>query len=295
MESNDKGVELTTEPAIETRFGFTKEKQPLSGRAIKISAICTAAAVTAAMLISSPENSAIDASPGISSPGTSEISQSERVKLDAYSPVKEEKKLKNNSTKRGTHVAVRLPGIEKINRNSSLNIPPGSLVKAVLLTGASDGSAKVEVKEPLRDHGETLVPAGAVLWGKAKSGEDRLFIQFTKMRLKDGEVQDVNADAADFNDQTIGLKGSRVGRYALKYATAVGLNFVGGMAEGLQQREIVGTQVITKPDAKNALLNGASRATLEMGNQEMQKIRSQPTVIQVPAGTEIYVMFGASD
>lgn len=294
MENNDKGVELTSEPSIDARFGFSKEKQPLSGRAIKISAICTVTAVVTVMLISSPEDSTRDESPGISSPETSELSRAQGIKLDSYSPAEDEQKLKGNSHKRG-RVVVRLPGVEAIGRNSSQNIQPGSLVKAVLLTGASDGPAKVEVKEALRDRGETLVPAGAILWGKAQSGEDRLFIRFTKMRLKDGDVQDINADAADFSDQTAGLKGSRVGRYALKYATAVGLNFVGGMAEGLQQREIVGTQVITKPDAKNALLNGASRAALEMGNQEMQKIRSQPTVIQVPAGTEIYVMFGASD
>lgn len=52
-------------------------------------------------------------------------------------------------------------------------------------------------------------------------------------------------------DKTVGLKGSRVGKYAMKYATAIGLNFVGGMAEGLQDREVVGNgQVVTKPNTK---------------------------------------------
>jgi hypothetical protein len=296
MENNEVGVEFEKEPGVESRFGFKKEKGSLSSRTIKISAGLTLAGLTAIMLISAPDHHESDDSPGIATPETSDINRaSEGIPLNSYSAADEDARLKVQAKKAPKKAFPKLAGVQKIDRVTAADISPGSMVKAVLLIGASNGPVRVEVKEALREHGETLVPAGAILWGKGTSSEDRLFIHFSKMILRDGQTQDIQADAADGEDQTVGLKGSRVGRYAARYATAVGLNFVGGMAEGLQAREIVGTQVITKPDAKNALLNGASRATLEMGNEEMEKIRSTPTVIQVDAGKEIFVMFGASD
>ena len=124
--------------------------------------------------------------------------------------------------------------------------------------------------------------------GVGQSGEDRLTVKFTKAVFRDGNVQSIEAQAADVEDQTVGLTGSKVGKYATKYASAVGLNFVGGMAEGIQDREIVGQQVLTKPNAKNALLNGASKAALEMANETMTDLKNSNPAIHVPAGQEIF-------
>ena len=116
-------------------------------------------------------------------------------------------------------------------------------------------------------------------------------VRFTQVVFKDGSFENIQAQAADAEDKTVGLRGSRVGKYAMKYATAIGLNFVGGMAEGLQDREVVGQQVVTKPTVQNALLNGTSKATLEMANETMTDLKNSAPIIQISAGQSIFVIF----
>ncbi|MCB0368112.1 MAG: TrbI/VirB10 family protein [Bdellovibrionales bacterium] len=157
------------------------------------------------------------------------------------------------------------------------------------------GSVSAEITKSLRLQGETLLPVGAVLLGTGQSSEERLFIRFNQVVFKNGSFENIQAQAADLEDKTVGLKGSRLGKYATKYAAAIGLNFVGGMAEGLQEREVVGQQVVTKPTTKNALLNGASRATLEMANESMTDLKNSAPIIHVEAGKEIYVIFEAGN
>ncbi len=98
-------------------------------------------------------------------------------------------------------------------------------------------------------------------------------------------------DFAESQDKMVGLKGARLGKYALKYATAIGLNFVGGLTEGLQEREVLGQQVIAKANTKNALLNGASRATVEMAHETMNNIKNSVPEVQIPEGQTILVIF----
>ncbi len=289
MENKESGVEFTTEPKIESRFGFTNKNKVLSSKAVKYFAIGTGVAMTAILLMKSPEQSEVT-SPGVKLPEVLQPS-SDRVVVESYSIVQENERIKEQKKNRVTNVVVRFPGLQKIDRRHAGQIPPGSMIKAVLATGASNGAVRVETKEALRIQGETLIPEGAVLLGSGQSTEERLIIRFSQVVFKDGSFESISAQAADVDDKIVGLKGSRVGRAAMKYAAAIGLNFVGGMAEGLQDREIVGQQVITKPDARNALLSGTSKATLEMANETMTDLKDKAPVIQVEAGKEIFVIF----
>lgn len=292
MENNkEQTVEMSTEPKISARFGFTKDGQSLSRQAIKYCAVATGVSLAVVFLMRSPDNDTA-AGPGVRAPEVSQVSSgSNREVFETYSAFQESERLKESNRKSNKNVVVRLPGLQKIDRRKAGQIPPGSLVKAVLVTGASNGPVRAEVIEALRIQGETLIPIGATLLGSGQSGEDRLMVRFTQVVFKDGSVENIQGQAADTEDKTVGLKGSRVGKYALKYATAIGLNFVGGMAEGLQDREVVGQQVVSKPSAKNALLNGTSKATLEMANETMTDIKNSAPIIQIKAGQEIYVLF----
>lgn len=291
MENNGKSVEIATEPKIESRFGFGQKNKVLSSKTIKICSIVCGVSLIIVFLIKSPDP-VIQEGPGVKTPEVSEVgSGADRDTLETYSAAQENNRLHEQNKKRKKTVIVNLPGLQKIHRRHAGLIPPGSLIKAVLITGASNGPVRAETTEALRLQGETLIPAGATLLGTGGSTEERLFIKFTQIVFKDGSFENIQAQAADAEDKTVGLRGSKVGRYAMKYASAVGLNFVGGMAEGLQDREVVGQQVITKPSAKNALLNGASKATLEMANETMTDLRNSAPIIQISAGQEIFVIF----
>lgn len=185
----------------------------------------------------------------------------------------------------------KLRGLQSFNRPRAGRIPPGSYVKAVLITGASNGPVKAVIKESVRIRGETLLPVNTQLIGSGQSTEDRLYIRFDQAVFPDGSFEGIQGEAIDSSDQIAGLKGSKVGYYATKLGAAVGLNFVGGMAQRLQQKEAVGQEAVAKANAKNALLNGASYASLELANETMAGLKNQRPMIEVESGREIFIMF----
>lgn len=293
MENNDKPsfVEMSDEPKVSARFGFAKEGQSLSQKTIKICALTTSSCLILIFLMGSP-NKEIQERAGISSPDVAQINSNlNRETLDAYSASQENEHIRKKNKISRVALSLRLPGLQKIDPRRINQIPPGSMLKAVLITGASDGPVKAEVSEALIIQGETLIPAGTTLIGAGGSTEDRLMIRFNQVVFKDGSFESIQGYAADIDDKTIGLKGSKVSKYALKYATAIGLNFVGGMAEGLKEKEVVNQQVVNSPSAKNALLSGTNKATIEMASETMTDIRNSAPVIQIKSGQEILVFF----
>lgn len=293
MEKENNETALVDEPSIDSRFGFEAKGHALSGTAIKLCAISTVVCLVTVLWIKSPDKTeAPDSSSGVKTPEISEVGMTQsQLSVDNYSAESERNQINiKNKQKSGRNI-VRLPGLQKIDRAHAGQIPPGSEVKAKLLTGASNGLVRAEVLESLKIRGETFMSRGDTLMGQGQSTEERLFIRFTQVIHHDGSVEPIQGQAADVEDKMAGLKGAEFKRYALKYGAAVGLNFVGGMTVGLQDRTIVGQQVVTTPDAKNALLNGASRAAIEMANDQMADIRNQPPPITIDAGQEIVVIF----
>jgi hypothetical protein len=187
--------------------------------------------------------------------------------------------------------AITFLAASSIDRPDLEMIPPGSMVKAILKTGASDGPVKAVSEQPLIVDGETVVPAGTVFFGKGRSGEKRLDISFNTMVFKSGKSKKIKARAADFSDKIAGLKGSRVGAYAGKLAAATGLNFLSGYADGLKQRNVQQGQIVEEATPKNALLNGASFAAIDLSREVLSDMRNQTPRIEVPMETPIYVLF----
>ena len=185
-----------------------------------------------------------------------------------------------------------LPKLQMVRRASATQIPPGSMFKARLVSGASNGPLRAEVMEPLVIDGEIRIDRGAVLLGSGQSTEERLFIHFSQLVFADGSFQDIQAQACDMSDQTVGLKGSKIGGYATKLAAAAALNFAGGLAEGMQDKTVVGGVAVSPPSTKDALLNGAATAALQQSQTAMTSARDTPPIIEVPAGTTLLVLTG---
>ena len=174
-------------------------------------------------------------------------------------------------------------------RNPGGKIPPGVTARAKLMTGASNGFVKAMLLEDLVPYGETLLPAGTALVGAAQSSTERLAINFTKAVLPDGSVQDISAVACDGQDKMPGLKGENVRGQALSLAGAVGLNFAGGMAMGMQTSSA--SDEPKNPTVKDGLLSGAAVAALERGREISQDLKSEEPIIEVEEQTEFYVLF----
>ena len=186
---------------------------------------------------------------------------------------------------------VRYGGMQVVRRPGYGKIPPGTMARAKLMGGASNGPVSAVLLEPVVVAGDSLVEAGTKLYGMGSSGTDRLNISFRKFIFKDGSVQDVKAVACDGEDKTVGIKGSRTGKYVTGLAAGAGLNFMAGLAEGLQQTEVQGGVAYKKNNMDNALLNGAAKASLEQSKEMIEDWKEQKKIIEVKGGTEICLLF----
>ncbi|MEI8025264.1 MAG: TrbI/VirB10 family protein [Pseudomonadota bacterium] len=187
---------------------------------------------------------------------------------------------------------LKLNGPKLLKRPRDISITPGALAMASLAIGASNGPVKAILTDGLVVNGEELIEPEAVLLGTGQSSEERLFIRFDKVVFKDGSMAAIQADAADSSDKTPGLKGSKAGQYALRLGGSIGLNFISGLSEGLQEKEVQGPAVVNKSTVRNAMLNGTNRAALDQSREMMSSLKNEKPVIEVPEGTSFYVLFG---
>ena len=149
MENKDHVVDLVSEPKISTRFGFGKENKILSSKTMKYCAIATGVAVSSVFLMKAPQK--VDSNyNGVKTPEASEVSASQsNTVFDIYSATEESSRIRESSVRSKRTVILKLPGIQKIDRHKSRQIPPASMIKAILLSGASNGPVRVEITEPL--------------------------------------------------------------------------------------------------------------------------------------------------
>jgi len=186
---------------------------------------------------------------------------------------------------------IRFKGPSLISPAKMTHIPPGTYLSATLISGASNGPVKAKLDEPLKVNGERIYGSDSVLLGVGKSTDERLIIHFNKLVTKDGETHDISAHAMDWDDKIVGLKGSKIGDYSLKLAASLGLNFLSGASDILQDRDVVSGVVMTNPNLKNALLNGVKKTALDESKEVLESAKSEIPIIEVSAGTKLFVLF----
>ena len=174
-------------------------------------------------------------------------------------------------------------------------IPPGAQVKGILVMGASNGPVKVKTTESLILDGEVLLDSGMILIGQARSGEDRLFVAFSKMVSPDGTSKEIAAQGYDVSDMIPGIKGSKVRSRLIKLAAAASLNLVGGLSEGLQDTQSYGGIPVKSNSFRNAALNGASHAALDQGKSMLESAQNDTDVIEVKVSTPLWIVFGGDN
>ncbi len=188
-------------------------------------------------------------------------------------------------------VHAKVTPIQVLNFVSSKDIPPGAEAKAELLTGATNGLIKARLTEPVKVDGVSLLDAGVLLIGQGRSTEERLYVDFKKAVYRDGKTVNISAQAYDITDTILGLKGSRVGDVTLKLAASSGLNFLSGMAVGLQEPAYDQTGRPLRPSVGDAALGGVSKAAGDQAKSYMDDIKNHPPIIEVKIGTVFTVTF----
>lgn len=212
-------------------------------------------------------------------------SYNEEIIVESYSDIKD------NEKKKPKKKQYKIEPLKIVSRSLESSIPLGLSAIAKLLTGGTNGPVKAKLLEDVELNGEVYIKEGSTLWGQGSSTDERLIVTFVKYVDSDGKSHKIKANAYDYSDQILGLKGSVIGRTSKKILAGAGLG-VAGALQTMQQAENMGGVAVVKPNLKNALLNGASSATLGIAEQELEELKNKQTIIEVPKGTEIVVVFG---
>ncbi|MCB0369805.1 MAG: TrbI/VirB10 family protein [Bdellovibrionales bacterium] len=180
--------------------------------------------------------------------------------------------------------------IKVMTLNHSQELPVGSEAKAILVSGATDGIVKAKLTQNMIVDNEPLLPENAILFGKGKSGEERLYIEFSKAILPTGESFPILAQGFDLSDKILGLKGAIVGSRAKKMGMAMGLGLLGGMADGMRDTSGSNLFMNQRPSLRDSALGGASKAALDQSQVYIEEMKKSPNIIQVKAGTEFVLI-----
>lgn len=174
---------------------------------------------------------------------------------------------------------------QKIAPGELTKIPPGSIGKAILVTGASDGPVRAKLTEDLQLNGNILLERETTLLGKGASTEERLSIVFTTAVGPDGKSKRIEAEACDSSDEMPGLVGSNVRGKSAMLLGSLALGALGGYTRSLQSYGQESTS------AKQATLNGVSGSTLQEASNLADDYKNTEPLFEVKKGTKLIVIF----
>ena len=184
--------------------------------------------------------------------------------------------------------------IKIVSLRTVSELPIGSEMKAKLESGATNGIVMARLTVPLIVDSELVLPEKTILFGKGQSGEERLYVEFSKVIFPNGESFSIRAQAFDLSDKILGLKGAFVGIRTKKMAGAIGFGILGGMADSLQDTS--GSFFMNKrPSTRDAALAGASKAALDQSQAYIDEMKKSPNIIEVKAGTEFIAITDEPD
>ena len=177
-------------------------------------------------------------------------------------------------------------------------IPLGSMVKCLLIhnivTNNFEAPVIAQVWEDFYFDGKLLLPFGTRVYGTASVGKqrDRVTVRFENIVFQDGKTVKINAIGLS-KDGSGGLTGTVIDEHNKQTFIQMALNFLSGMALGLQQtatNQVTGISEI-EASSRNAILNGAANAF----QGEAQRIKSDTESAKgyaiVLAGSDLVVYF----
>ena len=169
----------------------------------------------------------------------------------------------------------------------------GKLVSSID-TRVSGSSVRVQLPFGAKFKGYMGLPPDTLLFGTfSYSGQGkRVFIEFQRAILPDGQEKKVEAVAKDVRDFSHGLIGTYHSAFKERMGATMGMSFLSEASRVLQDKEALGWgKAAPKPTVKNALLGGVSQALKTEGNLQLEEIRSrkQGAYITLKSGRELIV------
>ncbi len=137
------------------------------------------------------------------------------------------------------------------------------------------------------------LPRNTILLGRVSyPGEgNRVYVQFTKGVLPNGEEITLQAQAMSSKDYSPGISGELHGNTGNRVISVLGLSMIGGMSDVLVEKEALGQGFTTTPKAtmRNAALSGVARVADMEANYQAQKLSQTPEYVTLNAGADLIV------
>lgn len=176
-------------------------------------------------------------------------------------------------------------------------LPIGTLVRVRLVGNVESADQKspviaVVTESSLSPGGSEVIPRGARLIGQGQidSERERLQVAFSTLVFPEGEQYSFSGLAA-MPDGSSGVEGDFSSGKFKRYASQFAGNFIGGMAEGLKDRESAGQMGIPfEPGSlKNGALNGVAQSSLDFAKSSSEEMGKAKPSMRLSEGQEFVV------
>jgi type IV secretory pathway VirB10-like protein len=177
-------------------------------------------------------------------------------------------------------------------------VPLGSMVRCILIhnivTNNFNAPVIAQVWEDFYFNGELLLPFGTRIYGTAFAGRqrDRITVKFHNIVFQDGKTLKIDAIALS-KDGSGGLTGTIIDNRNKKIFVQMAMNFLGGLAAGLQQTATNAVTGLTEVESnsRNAILNGVANTFEKEAKRTEKEVEDAKGYAVVLAGNELVVYF----
>ena len=289
-EQNSSSVEiLSSEPTIRNQYGrgfvyANNRKYPLW---VLATGIVLFFSLILPLVQSGPPKSSEIAL--IANPSLDHLSVG-NINIPLYSIEQIQNEKARQLSKQKAKINIKYPGIQSFEKIGTVQIPQGIEVRAKVKSTATDGLVLTELVDDLFLNGSVIFKSGTLFTGQAVSRHERLQISFSSA-LVNGKKVSLQAQALDIGDKKIGIRAPRFQSYTKKMGNAIGLSFLAGAADVLQDRDMIGTNVVKRPTLKNAVINGINQSVSELSRVEMEKVKDAAEGVVIDIETEFIIAF----
>ena len=156
---------------------------------------------------------------------------------------------------------------------------------------------KIEVPYGGSFQGNELLPKNSILFAVVRydGNGEKVFLDIQSGTYPNGQQFKIRGQALDAKDFSPGIRGDFHGMLSNRVAGELGLNFVTGLTDTLQEKESLGGggfapgSVTAKPTLKNGFLVGVSKVTDSEAQRMSSELSGQKPYITIEEGKELIV------
>jgi len=200
---------------------------------------------------------------------------------------------------RGVHIVIRYRAKQVIGPSEGNldHIPRGSNIIGKLLSSIDTRSlGQVKVVLPYGaapKAGGGNLPPETIFFGESSypGHGDRVFVNFDRGLLPDGQEITLHAQALTSKDYTPGIIGDFHGNTTNRMASVLGLTMISGMSDVMVEKEGLGQTFMPSPKAtlKNGFYNGLSKVTEMEATTQAEKLAETPEYVTIDSGGDVII------